>query len=57
MNGFMYSWNDVGHLELGEPVQPVVTIDMERLDRYFAHELQIKTQSITAIFIFLKQFG
>jgi hypothetical protein len=51
MNGFMYY--RIGHLELGESVQ----LDMERLDRYFAHELQIKTQSITTIFIYLEQFG
>jgi hypothetical protein len=55
MNGFMYY--SIGHLKLGESVQPIVTVDMERLDRYFAHELQIKTQSITTIFIYLEQFG
>jgi hypothetical protein len=34
-----------GHLELGEPVQLIVTVDMERLDGYFAHELRIKNRN------------
>jgi hypothetical protein len=38
----MFIYISTGRLELGELVQPIATVDMERLDIYIAHELRIK---------------